>query len=201
MSLLDASQFPSEGYLQIYDASREVLGWTGRNGDTLTGTEHIRGAFGTRAAQHPGGFLACLVPARYHSRYEREYDGPELVYFAAAKGLKEAVWTGLSYNVAEANGADASSSNLRTHLLLRFSEDIGWNAKPTNTPKGLFEFTKGGEQVLPRVRSNQVQLRFYYEYLPGAFNGNDWKRTLRLENIFLYYRTLPVVRRYDVTER
>lgn len=201
VALMDASQFPSEGYLLVYDGSREVLGWTGKSGNDLTGCQHIRGAFGTRAAQHTAGFLACLLPIRYHSRYEREYDGPDLVYFAAAKGVKEAVWTGMSYSAADADGSETASSGLRTRVLLRFSEDTGWDAKPAGGTNSLFEFTSDGMHALPRVRSNQVQLRVYYEYLPGAFNGNDWKRTLRLENIFLYYQTLPVIRRCDVTEK
>lgn len=199
-SLLDGSQFPESGYLLALDNTPEVVGWTQKNGTSFSGSENIRGAFGTPAARHAAGIICRLLPVRYHSRYKREYDGPELVYFSGSRSVKEAVWTSFSYTTSEsAEGGPAHS--LRIRPVLRFSEETGWEEKPLNSGDSLYEFTRDGVNPLPRVRSDRVQFRFYYEYLPGAFNGNGWKSTMKLNNVFLEYATVPVVRRVDVTER
>ncbi|MBN1807964.1 MAG: hypothetical protein JW909_02775 [Planctomycetes bacterium] len=198
ISVLDAQIFPAAGYLMV---GSEVIGWTSKSGNSLEGCEKLHGRFGTPAGGHGDGSICIPIPFRYHSRYIKEYDGEELAYFGAARAIRGAVWQTLSYKVANAEGGSSASDDMQLRLALNPDRKAGWDEKAANKPDGLLVFTRDGNHQLPRIRADEVILRAYFEYLPGAFNGNGWKRTLRLENVFLGYSTPLVVRRNDVIEK
>jgi hypothetical protein len=77
---------------------------------------------------------------------------------------------------------------------------------PTNREGGLYEFAGAGPHDLRtaggrRVRADQIEYRVLFDYLPGAAGGSGWKRTPRVDALYIEYgNPLVVVRREVRTE-
>jgi hypothetical protein len=198
VSLLNGALFPPTGYVL---AGTEVIGWMKKEGNSLTGCQYLHGRYGTAKSRHMDGAMCISLPFRYHSRYEPLHDGNDLAYFAAARAIKGAVWKNLTYEIAKADGSNATAEDMKVRVVLNPDGAYEWSEKLTNKANGLLMFDDEGSHALPRVRADEMAVRVYFDYQPGAFNGNGWKRTLRLENMFLDYKTPLVVRRNDVIEQ
>ena len=198
VGLLNAALFPPAGYVL---AGSEVIGWTVKEGNSLTGCQYLHGRYGTAKSRHMDGTMCISLPFRYHSRYEPLHDGNDLAYFAAARSIKGAVWRNLTYELAKSDGGEAAAEGMKVRVVLNPDGAYEWSEKPTNKANGLLMYDDEGSHILPRVRADEMAVRVYFDYQPGAFSGNGWKRTLRLENLFLDYKTPLVVRRDDVIEQ
>ena len=198
VNILNGALFPPAGYVL---AGIEVIGWMKKEGNSLTGCQYLHGRYGTGRSKHMDGTMCISLPFRYHSRYEPLHDGDDLAYFAAARSIKGAVWRNLSYEIAKSDGGDATAEDMKVRVVLNPGGEYEWSEKPTNKANGLLMFDDEGSHALPRIRADEMILRVYFDYQSGAFSGNGWKRTLRLENLFLDYKTPLVVRRNDVLEQ
>jgi hypothetical protein len=195
VSLRSSSGFESEGYAMV---GSEIIGYTRRTRGTLTGS-YFRGAYGTDAQPHRAGTLALPLPFRYWDRYLPESDRSEMAYFQGSFSAAGTRWNRIGMVVV-------NTSYVRLRLQVRFDGAPGWDSVPTNREGGLYEFQGAGPHDLRtaggrRVRADQIEYRVLFDYLPGAAGGSGWKRTPRVDALYIEYgNPLVVVRREVRTE-
>lgn len=208
-SVANAAGFPPEGYAWI---NNEVVSWLERKDNSLSGCKYFHGRFGTSASDHDADSIVRCLPFRYWDREAKYYDGEGLAYIQAGYAANDAIWDGIELVITGTE--DRPSPNcVKPRVLLRFDGNPNWDVEPTNTDGGLYEF-RGKTGVIPlkslRVggaRANQVEMRVYWEFRPGAFLGrggslgSDWKSTFTIEKMRATYYTPLLMRRLDEVEK
>lgn len=205
----DGHGFPMEGYAWIND---EVVSWKMNNGNSFSGTRFLRGRFGTAQGDHIKGDIVRCLPFRFWDRNVDEYDSDGIAFIQSGYYADGARWYGVDLDLTGTETVPMRPANVQPHILARFNGAPGWDSPPTNTEGGLFEFknVKTGKGVRFRgaegnnVRADQLEVRVFWQYLPGAFKnamGLDWKRTFSIERMRGIYTSPLVMRRLDEVEK
>lgn len=195
--------FANSGYVLIGDNfnSGEVAGYLQSGGGFLRMPEHsggiFRGMFGTSPQNHQANTLCYAIPFRY---WHLERGTPrinafdsQMAYFQAAHLARGATWKRISWEETHLPDPPGNDNLIRLRFLVRFDNQPAWNTTPTNLPNGIFEFTNSNEPNDLNVKADQIEVMVFFQYLPGAFLGNAWKRSPLLENIYVEYKKPPVV--------
>ncbi len=145
----------------------------------------LRGRFGTAPSGHPTGTLVYSMPTRWEDRYIPESDSPAGAWFEI--GLEEpgAYWRGLRFE------AEIPDGSQRVRALAR-AGTAGWEDPPGQTP-GLILLEEGVRNGLPvplGLRADRLDLRFSFDWEPGAFEAVDfrsfgWLSAPRISEILL----------------
>jgi hypothetical protein len=198
-----------KGYVLIDDLAGgdEIVLFEWNNGDGLTlgmppsfsGNGGLyRGMFGTQAGSHdPATALVYGIPWRYWDTYKpREFDNT-MSYYQWSTKLEGATWRSVQW-VEEIPSGD---KNIAVHALVRLDGKAEFWEAPGQTGSAgahLFEFTGGGgKKTINRsgyqLDAGQFDIRFYWEYRPGAFDvnapwaSNSWKRAPKIKEIRVDY--------------
>jgi len=195
--------FAGSGYVLIGDNfnTGEVAGYLQSGGGFLRMPEHsdgiFRGMFGTSPQTHQANTLCYAIPFRY---WHLERGTPrinafdsQMAYFQAAHLARGATWKRISWDETHLPDPPGNDNLIRLRFLVRFDNQPAWNTTPTNLPNGIFEFTNPNEPNDLNVKADQIEVMVFFQYLPGAFLGNAWKRSPLLENIYVEYKKPPVV--------
>jgi hypothetical protein len=214
VSLRDATGFPwgvEGGYFRMGGQNGEVVGYTQRNGNTLQGLQFLRGRFGTIEVDHSANDLAVWQPARYHDRYNpRAPDDKNWRWFAASFSVPGAYWTEFETAWFWPDANVGGDSFLQAVIHARFDGWPEWWSQPNaKDPRrgDLFSLGDGGlkrwfDPKSPMVHADSVEMRFYWTWKRGAFGPDNpsWKRTIVLDTLRVYYRSLMTVRKHDLVE-
>jgi hypothetical protein len=200
--LRSGAGFDDEGYALV---GSEIIGYCQRGGNTLGGV-YFRGAYGTVAQGHQAGTMAVPLPFRYWDRHRRESDRSELAFFQGSFTAAGTSWRGIGM-------LGSAASYVGVRLLVRFNGVPGWDSAPTNRDGGLYEFAVDPARLLSGtpfefssrtgrgVRADQIEYRLLFEYLSGATRSAAWKRTPRIDTLYVVYGNPLVVVRREVTAR
>ena len=205
----NAAGFPNEGYAWM---GNEVVSWLKANGNSFQGCKHFRGRFGTSRQEHEMGEIVRCLPFRYWDRQEPIYDGPGQAFIQAGYSASDATWENI--NVVISGTEDRPKPNtVRPRVLVRFDGKPAWDADPTNSEGGLYEF-RGREGIIALnggqtrgVRADQIEIRVYWQFKNGAFDATgksemaDWKRTFSVDKLSAAYSTPLIMRRLDEIEK
>lgn len=181
--MANAAGFPNEGYAWIDD---EAISWLKRAGNSFQQCKYFHGRYGTTPSDHDADSIVRCLPFRYWDREAKLYDGEGLAYIQAGYTANNAIWDGIELQISGTEERPAPRCVL-PRTLARFDGNPDWSADPSNRDGGLYEFRgKSGriplKGVRGGVRADQIELRLYWEFRPGAFIPNsDWKRTFTLE--------------------
>ncbi|HET6204333.1 MAG TPA: hypothetical protein VFI25_16190 [Planctomycetota bacterium] len=199
LSLVDPAGFPPEGTARLGD---ELVHWTRLRGDNLEmprrseepgaddekGGGLFRGRFGTTPANHPANEVVLLWPFRFWDRYRPMADAPELSFYQAEVRAEDAFYRRIFWE------EEIPASGLDVVALARVDEAVPWDADPEKE-KDLRLFKDPKEQGLPVElgrRGSRLEVRFFTEYLPGAFDpiqglADGWRSAPRIRTIVLDY--------------
>ena len=137
-----------------------------------------------------------------------EYDGEGLAYVQAGYSARDAIWDTVELTVTGGSGGESIPNGVHPRILVRFDGRPKWESTPTNEEGGIYTFFGQGVHVLKGlergqgVRANQIEIRVYWEYTPGAFQPNeDWKRTFALDVLRATYHSPMDVHRLELVER
>lgn len=149
----------------------------------------------------------------------RDYNAPGSVYFEASRTIKGAEWRGITWEDTLPPSAQPSF-NLRVVVRIGGTRAPAWNADPDADPNdGLFEFMTNSANPAKRppvrrtsyparqayedalktmynlggFRGDDIQVRVFFEYPPGAYNlsswaVNDWKKCPFLDTMIITYK-------------
>lgn len=191
--LVNSDGFPYEGTVLIDD---ELIHYTRKRGNVLemparsnvagakdgSGDGLFRGRFGTFPRDHAAGTPVFFFDVRYADRWAAGADAPELHYKQFTLDQPGAYWRTTFFEVDE-----SSFGGSRLTCLLKTDPDLPWDT-------GLFDSgdieliergMEDGDGVKINTQSDQIDLRFHVEYLPGAYDAvlglsHGWKMTPRL---------------------
>lgn len=200
LMLEDPSGFAQDGTVLIED---ELLHHTYRIGSSLgmprTSTEPglgdyegagmLRGRFGSTPAAHAQGAIVVRFPVRYPDLFTPLADAPELAYgecvLATAGSFVDRVFFEFQ---------PAPSGLCELVCLVRSDPELPWDSMPNDVP-GLRRVTlanpaSGGLAI--EQQTDQVELRFFARYLPGAFDArfglaHGWKEIPRVDRAGVSY--------------
>ncbi len=151
---------------------------------SAAGVAIFRGRFGTAAQAHGGGDLLYEMPFRYWDRYAKETDRPEMSFFQATAEIPGAYFDRIEWDER------LTRAFHDVKVLVRIDERASWDAEPLGEKNGLFLFEDPPtEKVVNRigVRGDRIEVRAFFEYLPGAFNSaftsDSWKDTPWLKGL------------------
>lgn len=206
-NVADSRGFPKEGYAWIND---EVVSWKRGEGTSFTGCRFLRGRYGTSPGEHEMGDIVRCLPFRYWDRNVSQYDGDGLAFIQCGYRASGAKWYGMELDITGTEAAPMAPANCKPHILVRFNGKPGWETMPEENNDGaLYEFK--GKRAFnlagldgKGVTADEMEVRIYWEYLPGAFkNGTaaDWKRTFCIEKLRARYTTPLIMRRLDEVEK
>ncbi|MBI3096705.1 MAG: hypothetical protein HYY93_00435 [Planctomycetes bacterium] len=179
--------FPASGYVRVDD---EIVGYTWNRGSRLEMPENekgqgiFRGAFGTPASSHSADGPIFAIPYRYFDRYRAESFDSQMQYFQAGTCIANATWRRVTWEAQIPVG-------VRLHVLARVDGKPEWTVPPTNKPGGLYEFTQPAGKNPMELRGDQLEIRMYIEYLPGAYDTDAWKSTPVIDTLAVEY-TRPI---------
>ncbi len=216
LSLMDTSDFPDQGVVQV---GHELIGYSRKQGKNQlfmpkikdgSGKEigMLRGSYGTPRERHPVESLVYVFPVRYFDRYREGVDVPELGYYGASFNEKRAFYKSLSWK--------AEGETSRTKLIVEAL--VGGRGSFGDSPKDNPDrFTFEGDSTMDQqghaiLRQGDVLgLRVFTHYLDGAFDArvfdpdpgedrggsNDWKRAPHLAALGLEWIGTPVRLSYE----
>ena len=126
---------------------------------------------------HGTDTIVIEFPYRYWDGYRPNTDMPGLAFFEAGFRMEDAFIHSLTWEER------LLKPFINIRVLARTDSSIPWDAVPEETP-GLFEFddpsTEEKENLILR-QGDCLEVRVFFEYLPGAFNSltrsNAWKET------------------------
>lgn len=144
----------------------------------------FRGAFGTPASSHSADGPIFAIPYRYFDRYRAESFDSQMQYFQAGTCIANATWRRVTWEAQIPVG-------VRLHVLARVDGKPEWTVPPTNKPGGLYEFTQPAGKNPMELRGDQLEIRMYIEYLPGAYDTDAWKSTPVIDTLAVEY-TRPI---------
>ena len=204
-SVANPAGFPNEGYAWV---DNEVVSWLQKNNNSFTGCHNFHGRYGTTPADHDADSIVRCLPFRYWDREAKFYDGEGLAYVQSGYAANDAIWDGADFQISGTEERPRPNC-CQPRVLVRFESNPDWSAEPTNRDGGLYEFRSKGNHVDLKgggagggIRANQLEMRVYWEFRPGAFiPGSDWKRTFTIERMRATYYTPMVMRRLDEIER
>jgi type II secretory pathway pseudopilin PulG len=179
------STFMPEGYIL---ADNEVIGYSWLcGGDPCMpydkNTSGIyRGSFGTIPTSHSQNTLVVGIPFRYYDRYQAGAFDVTMAYFQSATKMLDAKWKNLKWDDDNSN-----RPNVRIKMLSRFNGLPSWDTDPTNEENGIFEFTVPDDANELNLKSNQIEILTFVEYLTGAFLNDDWKHSPVLRGLWVEY--------------
>lgn len=184
--------FDNSGYVLIGNnfESGEVAGYTRLIQMPAHSDGIFRGMFGTPKQNHPANTLCYGIPFRYWDLQKPNAFDSAMAYFQAAHLLRGATWKRISWEETHLPGNDGLT---RLRILVRFDNQPAWNTAPKNQPGGIFEFTAPDGLNELNVKSDQIEIMVFFQYLPGALLSNAWKRSPLLENIFVEYAKPPAI--------
>jgi hypothetical protein len=98
------------------------------------------------------------------------------------------------------------TAHVTLRLQVRFDGAPGWETPPGNRDGELYEFEGPGPHELRDVagrpvRADQIEYRILFEYGPGAFLGNGWKQTPRVDALYIEHGSPLAVLRREVSVR
>ena len=149
----------------------------------------FRGMFGTTKQAHPINTLCYGIPFRYWDLEKPNAFDSQMAYFQAAHLARGATWKRIFWEETHLPNND---NQVRLRFLVRFNNQPAWNTIPTNQPGGIFEFTDPNGFNDIDIKADQIEIMVFFQYLPGAFLSNAWKRSPLLENIYVEYQK-PVI--------
>jgi hypothetical protein len=202
-TVTNGAGFPPEGYAIIGNDRNgsEVVSWTNNNGNSFSGCQYFRGRFGTQQSDHEKDDIVRCLPFRYWDRDVIEYDGKGIAYVQCGYAAPDAIWDAVELNL-EGTEELPKPGNVRPHVLVRFDGHPGWDATPTNSEGGLYEFLGLERMQLGHVRGEQMEVRVHWNFRTGSFQPNsDWKRTFSLNRLRGIYHTPLIIRRRDEIEK
>ena len=184
------SGFANSGYVLIGNDinSGEVVGYNQLSGNLRMPAHSngiFRGMFGTTKQPHPINTLCYGIPFRYCDLEKPNAFDNQMAYFQAAHLVRGATWKRISWEETHLPNND---NQVRLRFLVRFNNQPSWDTAPTNQPGGIFEFTDPTGLNDLNVKENQIEIMVFFQYLPGAFSSNAWKRSPLLENIYVEYQ-------------
>ncbi|MGH7151923.1 MAG: hypothetical protein ACREIU_14550, partial [Planctomycetota bacterium] len=199
LPLVDPEGFPPEGTARIED---EIVHYTRIRADGLEmprrseepgagdekGDGVFRGRFGTPPSGHPGNAVVLLWPFRFWDRYRERADAPELSFYQVTQRAEDALWRGMLWE------EEIPMPGIDVVALARVDEAVPWDADPEKE-RDLRRFEDPKEKGLPvRIdrRGSRLEVRFFAEYLSGAFDpllgmADGWKSAPRIRTIVLDY--------------
>ncbi|HLX62401.1 MAG TPA: hypothetical protein VKX17_14080 [Planctomycetota bacterium] len=206
-TVAEGKGFPTEGYAWIND---EIVGWKQGQGTSFNGCQYLHGRYGTSPAEHDQNEIVRCLPFRYWDRDASQYDGDGLAFIQTGYRAQGAKWYTLEMDLQPTETMGMTPSQCVPHVLVRFNGKPAWDAMPEQgNDSGLYEFV--GKRQLRftgmdgyGVTADQMELRVYWQYLPGAFKngaGADWKRTFTIEKMRASYKSPLILRRLDEVER
>jgi len=207
-SVANAAGFPKEGYAVI---DNEVVSWLDNRNGSFTGCRHFHGRYGTQPGGHDQDTIVRCLPFRYWDREAKFYDGDGLAYIQAGYVANDAIWDGIQLVLTGTEDRPRPRCVL-PRVLLRFDGNPNWDVEVTNQDGGLYEF-RGKDGVIKLkssrvggVHANQVEMRVYWEFRPGAYKpddarASDWKHTFTIEKMRATYYTPLLMRRLDEVEK
>ena len=184
------SGFGNSGYVLIGNDlnTAEAAGFNITRGNILQMPEHkngiFRGMFGTTKQTHQQNTLCYAIPFRYwHLEKPNAFDN-QMAFFQAATAARGANWKKIYWNETH-EPSDDGLVNIR--VLVRFDNKPAWDWMPTNMAGGIFAFDdpQGSNQL--DITAEQAEIMVFFQYLPGAFFSNAWKRSPLLEDIYVDY--------------
>ena len=184
------SGFANSGYVLIGNDinSGEVVGYNQLSGNLRMPAHSngiFRGMFGTTKQPHPINTLCYGIPFRYCDLEKPNAFDNQMAYFQAAHLVRGATWKRISWEETHLPNND---NQVRLRFLVRFNNQPSWDTAPTNQPGGIFEFTDPTGLNDLNVKADQIEVMVFFQYLPGAFSSNAWKRSPLLENIYVEYQ-------------
>jgi hypothetical protein len=185
------SGFANSGYVLIGNDfnSGEVAGYISNLRMPAHSNGVFRGMFGTTKQAHPMNTLCYGLPFRYWDLQKPNAFDSQMAYFQAAHLARGATWKRISWEETHLPNND---NQVRLRFIVRFNTQPAWNTTPTNQPGGIFEFTDPNGFNDINVKADQIEIIVFFQYLPGAFLSNAWKRSPLLENIYVEYQK-PVI--------
>ncbi len=194
--LVDATDFPDDGYIRIGD-SLELIGYTERGANTLSGplgridptTERapgdadarvggglFRGRFGTGdgVRGYSSGEVVVAMPFRHYDRYAEYSDDAELSYTQLTWTKPGAVWKRITWD-------EDPRQNVEIIALVRFAGGPPWDsadvilvgqgAMPsTDRRKHLYEIADPKAENLLNVESDRCEVRLLIRFVTGAYD-------------------------------
>lgn len=185
------SGFANSGYVLIGNDlnSGEIVGFSQLVRMPSHSNGIFRGMFGTTKQAHLINTLCYSIPFRYWDLEKPNAFDSQMAYFQAAHLARGATWKRISWEETHLPNND---NQVRLRFLVRFDNQPAWNTTPTNQPGGIFEFTDPNGINDINVKADQIEVTVFFQYLPGAFLSNAWKRSPLLENIYVEYQK-PII--------
>ncbi len=198
--LEDTSGFPDVGTFLIED---ELIHYTYRIGNALgmprlsnepgaddhQGPGLLRGRFGTFPSDHALGMPVVRFPVRYPDRFTPLANAPELTYAECVSTTPGSFVDRIFFEFQP-----PPSGLCELLCLVRSDPGVPWDSVPDETP-GLRRVTladpsSGGVEL--NSRTDRLELRFFAQYLPGAFDArlglaHGWKEIPRVDQVGATY--------------
>ncbi|MDI6787459.1 MAG: hypothetical protein QME51_03735 [Planctomycetota bacterium] len=196
IQVTNSSGFANSGYVLIGNAidTAEVSAYCARQGRNLVMPSHsdgiFRGSFGTTKQPHSRNTLVYAIPFRYWDLQKENSFDSEMAYFQAAHSVRNATWEKINW---EETHTPSNDGMIRLRVLMRFDNQPAWNEVPTNSQGGIFQFTDPAAANDLNIKADQMEVMVFFQYMPGAFLSNGWKRSPYLENLYLDYKKPMVI--------
>jgi hypothetical protein len=159
----------------------------------IYGQGAFRASFGSPPTGFNAGDLGIYLPYRYHDLYEPGKDSLQGVYFYAANTFNYAYFKSIKWDATVPQGTI-------TKVQLRIDGEPGWDAAPTNTRGGLWEYTDPAGDNPIGVMGQRVEIRVYMTFLQDAYLNNDWKSTPVIRSITLEYDQQCIVHHHETPQ-
>jgi len=180
--------FPISGFLE-YEAiggDREIIGYTDKSDNEFT--SKIRGAFGSELLEIKAGKKIQMAAVRYWDRYDKNNlkESPHVQIEHLGYGTN---WISIE---KDKHLYDPDTQDIRT--LIRFNENLDWqNPVHRKTPLGQIHEMKE-DQITLGIPSNKIEARFFFRYLPGAYDSptQSWRTSPELHEVRIQY-TQPTI--------
>ncbi len=221
--LVDATDFPDDGYLRIGDRA-EIIGYTLRNDNELSGPlgrvdpskasqrqdaearvggAIFRGRFGSIPEAYAVDDVVVAMPFRHYDRYSERSDDPELSYVQLSWTKPGAVWKRVTWD-------EVPRSFIDVIALVRFEGGPAWDSDQvvrvgqdmipeTERRKWLYEITDPTAENLLNIESDRLELRFLVRFNQGAYDRfadvapDFWKQTPWIQQAVVEFVAPPSV--------
>ena len=209
LPVVGADNLPEQGFVVIDD---EVLLYTANGEGRLTmpvadGAGIFRGRYGTTPAAHKASVPLVLLNVRFEDRNARGSDDPAVHHYQVSAEIPKAFWKNMEcevelaehHNIRALIRIDGQDTWVPAEEAKEKVEDATGEDTEENAHRDTVEDAKQqakeifiecssvkGINIIERY-GRDLDIRFYFEYLPGAFNGNDWKKSPILQKVKIDY--------------
>ena len=187
----------STGFIACYSSGAQFLGVLpyqrrGMRFFDVYGRPCFDSAFGAPSPVGAGPAFGVLIPYRYYDLYQRGVYCNDGVLFEAVKRLPRAFIRRVGWDAVCPEGT-------MIRVLVRVDGRPAWDGRIADPRdeigkrERLFEFTDPAGDNLVELAGDDVEIRVFFTFLPGAWEQGLWKQTPILKGISVEYVQQPVV--------